>query len=664
MNRRLQLGLSALTAAVVVVVSAAGTAVAAKPAATPAATPVTSAILVPRHSSVVTAMKRAADYYRPLYPLIGTPTSNWLWSTYFQGVLALYQTTGEAKYLADAMAWGRSNQWSVSTVLPNPDTLKAGQVYYDLNQLDPSASLATMDAQMAGDLTSLPDGTYWWADALFMGLPNWTRWAARTGDSRYLAKMDSMYAWTRDQAALHTPGLPPGGLYDPATRLWWRDADSIGTNVFWGRGNGWVIAAVAQVLATLPAGDPRAGQYRDMLVAMAAGLSGQQGADGFWHTSLLDPAGDSETSATGLIAYGIAYGINSGLLAPATYLPVVVRAWNGLVTKALQPSGFLSFVQAPGAGPMGPYTGTAPQRPPTATSAGSVPNDSPPFGVGALLLAGSQVALLTPPMSTGKLARATAEQVGNEAGHAVDGDLGTRWSASGYPQTLTVDLGDHYRASSAMVVPLADRAYRYRVETSVDGVHWAPAVDRTANTTPGTLADPFSTGTVNLRYARLTVAGLAGNATPWVSIREFGVYDRYAPRPNQARGRPTTATSAGPGFPAPLATDNDSATFWVGTPAPTVAAPQSLTVDLGATTTVDTVRIFARAPWGPRDAAVLVSTDGSAWSTVAAVALPDAEGPETIVLPPTAARWVRLQSTSAYGATNVQVEEFEVYAGS
>jgi rhamnogalacturonyl hydrolase YesR len=661
-NSTLHKGLSTLAAALLI--GGAAAAVPAGPAAGQTSAPVTGGVLFPRHSSVVAAMKLAADYYRPTYPLLGAPTSDWSWATYFQGVHALFRATGEQKYLADAMAWGRSNQWAVSATAPNPDSVKAGQVYYDLGQLDPAASLAAMDTVMSRDVGSLPDSTYWWADALFMGLPNWTRWAARTGDSAYLARMDALYGWTRDQAAAHCPGLPPGGLYDPAARLWYRDCTAIGSGVFWGRGNGWVIAAMAQVLGTLPPGDARAGPYADMLRAMAGRLVGAQAPDGFWHASLLDPTGfpDPETSGTALITYGIAYGVNAGLLDRPTYLPVVVRAWNWLVTRALQPSGFVSFVQPPGAGPVRPYTGTAPQRPPTATSPGSLPTDSPPFGVGSLLLAGSQLALLTPPVSTGRPVTATAEQAGNEANHAVDGDPATRWSALGFPQTLTIDLGDFYRVSNTMLIPYLDRPYQYRVETSVDGVHWSLAVNQTGNTRPGARADPFGTGTVDARLARLTVTGLSGNATPWVSIGEFGVYDRYDPRPNLARGRPTTATSDGAGHPAAMATDNDSATFWAGTPAPTATAPQALTVDLGAATAIDTVRVFSRTPAGPRDVAVLVSADGRAWQVVATATLPDAEGPQTVVIPPTPARWLRLQVTSAYSDAGVQVEEFEAHA--
>jgi rhamnogalacturonyl hydrolase YesR len=641
-----------------------------RPAAAQAdAPPVVGTVLVPRHTSIVAAMKRAADYYRPTYSLATGVRNGWSWGTYFQGAFSAFRTAGDQKYFTDVMAWGQSNQWSIPTTEGNPDSIKAGQTYYDAHRFDAGASLSTMDARMSTDLTGLPVSSYWWADALFMGLPNWTRWATRTGNSGYLDKMDALYAWTRDSAAARCTGAAPGGLYDPAERLWYRDCqfidrrDASGRKVFWGRGNGWVLAAMAQVLATLPAGDARAAQYQDMLRAMAERLRGLQGADGFWRSSLQDPGlyPQPETSSTALFTYAIGYGINAGLLDRATYVPVVARAWDGLITTALRSTGFVSNCQPVGAQPAAPYTGSGPRTASTATSAGTLHTDSPPFCVGAFLLAGSEMAKLAGAMSTGRPVSATAQQAGNEAARAVDGELTTRWSAPGFPQSITVDLGDLYRASNATVVPYIDRAYRYRIETSTDGVHWSLAVDRTSNTTGGSKLDNFS-GTVNLRYARLTVTGVYADPTGWVSIQEFAIHDRYDPRLNLARGRPTTATSSQAPYPPSNASDNESATFWVADALPTGVAAQSLTVDLQTAVAVDTVRVFSRPPYGPKDVAVLASVDGVTWSTLATATLPNAEGPHMMLVPAAQARWLRLQTTSAYSPSNVQVREFEVYA--
>jgi rhamnogalacturonyl hydrolase YesR len=492
---------------------------------------------LPRHSAVVTAAKLAADYYRTTYAhTTSTPKNGWSWSTYTQGVQALYRHAGDARYLSDGLAWGRSNSWALNSTQTNPDTIKAGHTYFDLHALDPTASLVAMDTRMATDLTKLAPSQYDWIDALFMGLPNWTRWAARTGNPAYLDKLDAFYAWILDRGATSARCagrvVAQPGLFDAANGLWYRDCSYVGVKdangqpVFWSRGNGWVIAAMAQVLATLPAVDPHRAKYGGMLQTMAARLTEQQGADGFWRASLADAAlyPQPETSGTALITYALAYGVKAGLLDAATYLPVVARAWHGLTTLALQPSGFVTGCQGPGVGPAPSYSAPAPRTAPSATSSGTVNVDSPPYCVGALLLAGAAIAELTSSSSTGCPVTSTAQQAGNEAVRVDDGDVTTRWSASGYPQAVTVDLGANHSLSNAMVVPYLDRPYRYRIDVSTDKVHWTRVVDRSTNTGTGSHLDDFAAGAVTARYARLTVTAVYGASTTWVSIQEFAVY--------------------------------------------------------------------------------------------------------------------------------------------
>jgi rhamnogalacturonyl hydrolase YesR len=528
---RLAIALSAALAVAAMLPAPAASAVAAPSSAS------TVVAALPRHSAVVTAAKRAADYYRTTYAhTTSTPRNGWSWSTYTQGVHALYRHAGDARYLSDGLAWGRSNSWALNSTQTNPDTIKAGQTYFDLHAIDPTASLAAMDARMAADLTKLAPSQYDWIDALFMGLPNWTRWAARTGKPAYLDKLDAFYAWALDRGATSARcagrAVTQPGLFDAAEGLWYRDCSYVGVKdangqpVFWSRGNGWVIAAMAQVLATLPAGNPHRAKYAAMLETMAAPLAEQQGADGLWRASLADAAlyPQPETSGTALITYALAYGVKAGVLDAPTYLPVVARAWQGLTTEAQQPSGFVTGCQGPGVGPAASYSAPAPRTAPTATSAGTVNVDSPPYCVGALLLAGTAIAELTSSPSTGRPVTYTAQQAGNGAARVDDGDVTTRWSANGFPQAVTVDLGADQPLSNAMVVPYLDRPYRYRIDVSTDKVHWTRVVDRSTNTGIGSRLDDFAAGTVTARYARLTVTAVYGASTTWVSIQEFAVY--------------------------------------------------------------------------------------------------------------------------------------------
>src|SRR3954447_18805123 len=108
-----------------VVLTLAATPLAAAPvaAAAPlAAAPVAAAAPpgLPSRASILTAAKLAADYYRLTFAHTTlSPTNGWSWSTYAAGVHALYQQTGDARYLADGMAWGNANSWQITTVQTN-----------------------------------------------------------------------------------------------------------------------------------------------------------------------------------------------------------------------------------------------------------------------------------------------------------------------------------------------------------------------------------------------------------------------------------------------------------------------------------------------------------------------------------------------------------------
>jgi rhamnogalacturonyl hydrolase YesR len=665
---------AALTAAVTACGSAveADTRTSARPPAAPAA--VAAAVVqgtmpAPRFSDVAASVRRAVDYYRGTYAGTTLVRNGWSWSTYFDGVMRLYRTTGDADVLGHGTAWGRDTSWTLTTREDEANELKAAHDYADLAALDPTASLASADARMRSDLT-LPDSDWWWVDALFMAMPTMALWARRTGDPAYLDAMDRRYGWTKTDGTtspFDCTGRAPG-LYDPAERLWYRDCRFVGQldggqKVFWGRGNGWVAAAMAETLEQLPPSDPRAQQYVTMLRDMASRLRELQGSDGMWRTSLLNPTGYPvpETSGTAMFAFAIARGITLGVLDRDTYAPVVLRAWDALTRISLQPSGFVTNCQNVGDRPGTPYQGTGPRTPPSPTSPGTLHVDSPPYCVGAFVMAGAEVARLTRSLSTGRPVVASAQQAGNEAPRLADGDMTTRWSAKGYPQSATIDLGREYRASNSLLVTLDDRAYQYRVMTSLDGTNWTTVVDKSANTTPGSNTDAFAGGTIALRYARIAVYGVSGTTTDWISIREFSVHDRYDPRPDLARSGTVAATSATAANPPRLAIDGTSATYWVSGALPTAAAPQIFLSRLAAASRVSAVRLFSRPGHGPRTVEVSVRPDGGTWTPTATATLPDAQGPHLLMFPAVTAREVRIRITGSYDAANVQLQDFEVF---
>jgi len=305
--------------------------------------------------------------------------------------MAAYRTTGEFRYLRYARRWGKQNGFGLSggTTTRNADNQCCGQAYYDLYDIDhdPTYLTAINESIRLMVYGTNQSNTDWsWCDALHMAMPTFVRVGNFRADTAYAAKMFSLYDYTKRQIS----GV---GLYHTVDQLWFRDSKYIwpngseshspnGLEVHWSRGNGWVVAAHAKVLGLLSPADPRVPEYQATLQAMAAALASRQRSDGFWNVNLSDPLdfGGPETSGTAFFTFGLAYGVRTGLVSAATYLPIVAKAWNGMVASAVHPDGFLGYVQGTG------------QRP--SDSQPVTYNTTSDFGVGAFLLAASEVATL------------------------------------------------------------------------------------------------------------------------------------------------------------------------------------------------------------------------------------------------------------------------------
>ncbi len=112
---------------------------------------------------------------------------------------------------------------------------------------------------------------------------------------------------------------------------------------FWGRGNGWVAAGLAELLSELPESDPRYSFILGRYTKMMKTLLRYQARDGMWRQLLDREESFKETSATAMIGYAMAVGVKKGLLPRETYGPAVDRAWNAL-TRYIDPRGMIRDV--------------------------------------------------------------------------------------------------------------------------------------------------------------------------------------------------------------------------------------------------------------------------------------------------------------------------------
>jgi unsaturated rhamnogalacturonyl hydrolase len=300
---------------------------------------------------------------------------DWTFAALYTGFMAASASTGNAKYSDAMMAMGKKFKWELATESKNADDDGVGRTYIELylKYRDPEMIAATrkkFDELIRGpEKPPQVQFPWWWCDALFMGPPAWAGMYKATGDIGYLDYMNREW-WATS-----------GRLYDHQEHLYFRDASFLnrkqanGRKLFWSRGNGWVMAGLAGVLEYMPENYPDRYLFVQQFREMSAAIAKIQGSDGLWRTGLLDAESYPlpENSGSAFFTYALAWGINRGILERAVYEPVVAKAWKGLLQHIYE-DGRFGCIQAVSDAP-GKFK----------------PTSSYVYGVGAFLLAGSEV---------------------------------------------------------------------------------------------------------------------------------------------------------------------------------------------------------------------------------------------------------------------------------
>lgn len=99
---------------------------------------------------------------------------------------------------------------------------------------------------------------------------------------------------------------------------------------YWGRGNGWGAAAMAEVLLMLPEDNKYYSPLMKSYQKMMGALLDFQGKDGMWHQLLDDPESFAETSCTGMFLFAMATGLEKGWLPWNEYAGQVQKGWDAL----------------------------------------------------------------------------------------------------------------------------------------------------------------------------------------------------------------------------------------------------------------------------------------------------------------------------------------------
>lgn len=322
----------------------------------------------------------------------------WDNAAYFTGNNEVAQLTGNQKYYDYAKAWCEYNNWKGATQTDPAkwqykqygegmnhvlfaDWQICFQVYIEMyKHARETGTFSESRAQwierakevMNYQAQTVENDYWWWADALYMGMPIFTKLYTITKDERLLDKQYECFKWTDEL------------LFDKESKLYYRDGKYVWPKVttscnggknFWARGCGWVLAGLAKVLQDLPKDSKYRPFYEQRFKDLAQGVAQSQQKGGYWSRSMLCEADAPgyETSGTAFFTYGILWGVNNGILNKREYKSCIKSAWKYLTKVALQPDGTIGYVQ-----PIG-------EKPDPTRTVDS--KSQAPFGTGAWLLA-------------------------------------------------------------------------------------------------------------------------------------------------------------------------------------------------------------------------------------------------------------------------------------
>ncbi|MEM0965842.1 MAG: glycoside hydrolase family 88 protein [Verrucomicrobiota bacterium] len=280
--------------------------------------------------------------------------NDWTSATFHLGLFHFAETIDEPGYMEWLKALSEGVDWKLRwnpKGIEHADDHAMGQLYLDLYEEygDPVmiADLQSRFDAILEDPEESQKRAWFWCDALFMGPATWARLARVTEEEKYLYYMDRQYHLSHSR------------LYNPEEGLFYRggkfmkNREKNGAQEFWARGNGWVYGGLVFLIPDLPPDWEGRQFYIDLFQEMSLALKRTQRSDGTWSMGMLGNEADypiKEISGTAFFVFGLAWGVNEGLLDHETYEPVILDGWKAMV-DCVNEEGMPGYVQGVGAAP-------------------------------------------------------------------------------------------------------------------------------------------------------------------------------------------------------------------------------------------------------------------------------------------------------------------------
>lgn len=155
-----------------------------------------------------------------------------------------------------------------------------------------------------------------WIDDMYMITALQAQAFRATGDQKYIDQAAKEMVFYLDQLQ------KPNGLFYHAPDV----------PFYWGRGDGWMAAGMAELLSSMPKNNPNRERIMKGYTDMMASLLKYQGKNGMWNQLIDDPEAWAETSATGMFTFAMITGVKNGWLDKEIYGKAARNGWLGLVS--------------------------------------------------------------------------------------------------------------------------------------------------------------------------------------------------------------------------------------------------------------------------------------------------------------------------------------------
>ncbi|MEV8378914.1 glycoside hydrolase family 88 protein [Kribbella sp. NPDC056861] len=282
------------------------------------------------------------------------PTTIGGWSypvgLYLYGQYLVYQRTHDPKYLAYLKSWVDrfvDSSGNINNSFNDLDSMLSGRLLVVLHHETGDNRYkvaATKIRTRLNTYSRTADGGFWhanyrqhqlWGDGVFMVDPFLAEYGREFGDSTYTSKE------TVAQLLTYASHLQrPNGLlrhaYDEARAQTWADPTTGLSPEVWCRAEGWYGMAVIDVLAAVPANQPRRAELIEVLRKLVAAYANYQDpATGRWF-QVVDKGSQAgnwtETSCSSMYTFVISRAVQHGYV-DASYQAVADRGYRGVLAK-------------------------------------------------------------------------------------------------------------------------------------------------------------------------------------------------------------------------------------------------------------------------------------------------------------------------------------------